>query len=205
MSDSDEEGLEYERKKWEQYVKGGQVKGFVYLNCRGIKTILSKSNAEMIPYINALINSDLKNNPVDKNGYLIIDESTHALHYLIDMYRGWLEDGMPQAMSSCAVSSTTQFIYCSIARRLGFEKEFVDAIKNALGNKRSKKDASKLFTCYYCKNIYSVDEKKSSEECSYHSLDCNCGERMMYRGCKRLPWHSETKIQNAKEPRNILN
>lgn len=182
----------------EPCIKKIKQKDFVYLNCRGTETIISKDSAELIPYIDLLINGTFKNNPCDKKGNLIIDESSGSLFYMIDMYRAWLEGNKPKSLglSMTRVSpGTQQYLYASIARRLGFEKEFIDAIVTPKSSVR-KKD---YFSCYYCKNIYAKNEKRCMDECSYHGLGCEC--RYSYRGCRRIPYHSEIKITGAVEPK----
>ena len=173
---------------------------FIYLNCRGAETLISRESAELIPYINSLINGPFKNNPHDKKGYIIIDESASSLFYMIDMYRAWIESGNP---SSLALSlnrtspGTQQYLHASIARRLGFEDEFVNAL---IKPKKTLTIDSDLFVCYYCKNIYSKDERKAYEECDYHTNQCSC---RFNKGCRRIPCHSPIKVEGAFEPKVI--
>ena len=175
-------------------------KRFIRLNCRGTQTIISRDSCELIPYINSLINGPCENNPRDEKGNLIIDETSGSLFYLIDMYRAWLEGNHPETLSMSSVeiiSGTRHYLYASIARRLGFEQEFVKAI---LTPKKTFSKEVDLFICFYCKNVYSYNEKKTYDECNYHGTNCDC--RLSIRGCRRIPHHSPIKIKGACDPKN---
>lgn len=176
---------------------------FVYLNCRGTEAILSRDSAELIPYLYSLLNGACKNNPRDKNGNFIVDENRDSLFWLIDMYRAWIEGNKPNGLfsfKSLITSTTSHNLYASVARRLGFEKEFVNAIITSQNDPLE----TVTFRCYYCKNIYSEKERKRFEECSYHEQACECRHASGRWGCVRVPYHSKVPIADAPQPKNNI-
>jgi hypothetical protein len=167
------------------------------MNFRGAIFALRKDTLEAVPYLEALVTRQSENDPRDSKGRLLVDESGTKVYYIIDKYREWLEDQKPTHFST---SGLARGLYVSVARRLGCDPDFVDALKST-----KIIDDEDTFKCLYCGNVYAKTEREAFRECRYHPRDCKCREPNSRFGCSRNPYHSAKRIKLSKNPRYVVN
>ena len=170
---------------------------YVCMNFRGTIYALRKDTLEGVPYLEALVTRQSANDPRDSKGRLLVDESGPKVYYIIDKYREWLEEQKPTHFST---SGLARGLYVSVARRLGCDPDFVDALKST-----KIIDDEDTFKCLYCGNVYTKTERDAFKECRYHPRDCKCREPNSRFGCSRNPYHSAKRIKLSKHPRHDNN
>ena len=94
------------------------IADYVKLLCRDKKCFIHRDSLEIVPYLNALVNSNCSNNPMTDDGRYIVDESFHVITALIDLYRAWLEGDKFSNLSS-------RGRLASVARRMGFDNDLL--------------------------------------------------------------------------------
>ncbi len=166
---------------------------FVIINFRGTHCFLGKDTIEMLPYLNALVNGPLKGSQIDENGYLKVGEASTYIYLLVDLYRAWMQEGCPRFMFNCN-GILNYMVILALAQRMGCKKKFINAMRRST-KKLINNDNN--FRCYYCHNVFSLDEKL--RECKYHDKNCNCRDFRRF-GCCRIPCHSAKAIELAVEP-----
>ena len=169
---------------------------FIYFNLRGKAKYIGRDLVELVPYLNALVNGKMQNSPKDEHGRYMIDENSTTFFYVIDKYREWLQLGQPKSLAT-QYSSSLRGLPVSLAQRMSFEPEFVNALNSTTIKEYTEDD---LYKCYYCNQIFARNERSSMKECTYHKDGCTCRSNS-YSKCSRLPYHSETPIAIADEPK----
>lgn len=186
----------------------GPENPFIKLNFRGTKKIIRKDTLEPLPFLYALVDREWsENNVCDDEGYYMVDESSSVTLYLCDLFRSWLELGRPSALGEIHLPGhcATRGLFASVARRMGCETDFVEAILKA---EKKVPDESKLFNCYYCGKTFLEDERETRKECRYHGEGCNCRDPTRTNAlacCARVPFHTPKKLKIAKDrfPRDL--
>lgn len=171
---------------------------FIIINFRGKKKYIRKDLIEMVPYLYNLLNSPLQGNARDDEGNLIVDEDSYVFFSLVDHYRCWLEKGRPTRSLNIFGHKTVEPLYSSVARRMGFETEFIDSILSKLPI-----DEEDLFNCYYCGKTYAHGERITEKPCEYHHENCDCKSSISSRKCGRVPFHTPIPIKIAKRIKQV--
>lgn len=169
---------------------------FIRLNFRGTKRLVRKDTLEVLPFLYAMVNGEWKqNNPVDEDGYYLVDENIETIFTLVDLYRAWMELGEPDGLDKVALlKKVSRAILASTARRLGCETEFVEALLNS----HETPDESELFNCYYCGKTFIKGERHIRLPCEYHKLSCTCRPGSSFK-CARVPYHTPVPLAIAEK------
>ena len=176
---------------------------YIHVNFRGTVKPIHKEYFEEdsgVGYLRGLYRINFKDSPKDEKGYLMINESSTHFFHLVDLYKAWLGEGSPRRIRIGFPDSYIT-MYSGIAERLGFDLDFIKAMRNKINDDDVRKD--KLFKCYYCDQVFRENEKDKNKECKYHGIDCVCHNGGSKYGCKRLPYHLELPLEIATEPREI--
>lgn len=169
---------------------------FLTISFRGEKRYMHKDMLFFVPYLESLVNGPLQGSVSrDETGAIMVDENARHFFDLVDLYRHHLENKHEYIrISEC------RGLYISMAKRLGFDCEFI----KVLGNDSKKYGPDDLFKCVYCGNIYAHREENAKRECRYHSeTTCKCIRPSRRTGCSRIPFHSSTLLDIADPPKVI--